>query len=423
MASNIDRARPVILPRLSFTRRVLRLPWLLLLGAAALVRLAAAQIVPAPPVPVLPPVVLATPAEVVIGCAFPLTGEDAAVGQRALQGALVAAQVFDEVGPGIPLALAVRDTGGTPEGAARAVSELAGDEGAVAIVGPLTSVESPAAAAAAQSLRVPIITLTQHDGILSPGDFVFRALLTPRDQAEAIALYAADAAARGRFAVIYPDDPFGRDLARAFSEGAASRGAKVVRASAYRGATDLAPAVDRALARRPGAAPGPSPWDGVFIPDTVAMARLVAAHLASAGARGTRLLGMGLWNSPEAAPLREMDGALFSAPFTAGAQRATARRLVEAYRRNFGGDPEGFAAQAHDAVALLVDLLRSEPAANRERVRWKIQNTIAFEGAAGRLSFEGQRDGKREAMILTFRGGRIVPADAYPVWKPPAGVR
>jgi ketosteroid isomerase-like protein len=64
-----------------------------------------------------------------------------------------------------------------------------------------------------------------------------------------------------------------------------------------------------------------------------------------------------------------------------------------------------------------------EPAASRERVRWKIQNTMAFEGAAGRLSFEGQRDGKREAMILTIRGGKIVSAEAYPVWKSPDGVR
>lgn len=371
----------------------------------------------------LPPVPLAGTAEAVIGCAFPLTGEDAAVGQRALQGALVATQVFDDVGPGFPIALAVRDTRGTPDGAARAVTELARDEGAVAIVGPLTSLESPAAVSAAQSLRVPIITLTQREGILTPGDFVFRALLTPKDQAQAIALYAADASTRGHFAVVYPDDAFGRDLARAFSEGAASRGAKVVAASAYRGAADLAISVDRALGRGPGAAQGAGApvWDAVFIPDTVEMARLVAQHLRAAGAPGRRLLGVGLWNGPDAAGAPELDGAVFAAPFTSGAERATTRRFVEACRRSYGEDPETLAAQAHDAVALLVDLLREEPGANRERVRWKIQNTVSFEGAAGRLAFEGQRDGKREAMILTIRDGRILPAEAYPVWKPPAG--
>lgn len=415
----MDR-RPVIVFRRSFPRPAASLAALLLAFAAP------ASHAPAQ-TPVLPPVQLSATPGAVIGCAFPLSGEDAAVGQRALQGALVAAGVFDEVGPGFPLALAVRDTRGTPEGAARAVEELARDEGAVAIVGPLTSMESPAAASAAQSIRVPIITLTQRDGILAPGDFVFRALLTPRDQAQAVAMYAADAAPRGRLAVIYPDDPFGRDMARAFSEGAASHGAQVVRASAYRGAADLAVAVDRALERGPGTAKAPAtgtaaPWDAVFVPDTAAMARLVAAHLEAAGVPHVRLLGVGLWNAPEAAAAGEMEGAIFAAPFTADAERATTRSFVEACRRSFGGDPEAFAAQAHDAVALLIDLLRVEPTANRERVRWKIQNTMAFEGAAGRLSFEGQRDGKREAMILTIRGGKILPSEAYPVWRSPAAI-
>jgi branched-chain amino acid transport system substrate-binding protein len=219
---------------------------------------------------------------------------------------------------------------------------------------------------------------------------------------------------------VYPDDPFGRDLARAFSEGAASRGGKVIRAAAYRGPADLAPAVDLALGRRPGTVPEPVPWDAIFVPDTPAMARLVAAHLKAAGAPGARLLGVGLWNGPEAGGDPGLEGAIFAAPFVADAERATTRRFVEACRRSFGEDPEAFAAQTHDAVALLVDLLRVEPAAGRERVRWQIQNTIAFEGAAGRLSFEGQRDGKREAMILSIRGGRIVPAEAYPVWRLPA---
>ncbi len=404
---------------------------LLLLTGAIPASIAAAQ------TPALPPVDLSATSEIVIGCALPLTGEDAAVGQRALQGALVAAQVFDQVGPGFPLVLAVRDTGGAAEGAARAVTELARDEGAVAIVGPLTSVESPAAASAAQSLRVPIVTLTQREGILAPGDFVFRALLTPRGQAEAVARNATDAAPRGRFAVIHPDDPFGRDLARAFSEGAASRGGKVVSAAAYRGAADLAPAVDLALRRRAAATKGPAaqpaqggdaaggssaPWDAVFVPDTATMARLVATHLRAAGAPGVRLLGVGLWNAPDAARAPELEGAIFAAPFTSDSERATTRRFVEACRQGFGEDPEAFAAQTHDAVALLVDILRLEPAAGRERVRWKIQNTAFFEGAAGRLDFDGQRDGKREAMILTIRGGRIVPAEAYPVWKSPLAV-
>ena len=357
-----------------------------------------------------------TPREIVIGCALPLTGPDAAIGVRALQGALVAVDAFGDAGPGLPLALAVRDTGGTPEGATRAVTALAGEEGAVAIVGPLTSRESPGAASTAQRLRVPIVTLTQREGITAPGDFVFRALLTPHDQAQAVARHAAEGRHDARFAIVYPDDNFGRDLARAFTEAAAASGGRVVRASAYRGPADLPDAVDRVLDRRPGAQPGPPPFEAIFVPDNAAMGRLIATRLEVAGLKHVRLLGIALWNGPDAMQGRSLEGAIFTAPYFSGSPRATTRRFAASYRKTFGGEPEAFAAQAHDATALLVDILRTEPGAGRERVRWKLQNAVGFEGAAGPLSFDGGRDGRREAMILTIRGGRIVPAEPADAW-------
>jgi ABC-type branched-subunit amino acid transport system substrate-binding protein len=218
---------------------------MLVLAGMAAARTAGAQ------TPILPPVPLRATPDIVIGCALPLSGEDAPAGQRALQGALVAAQVFDEVGPDRRSRRA--DTGGTPE-APRGRSRSWRATRALGIVGRRQP-ESPAPRRRPIA-RVPIITPPSARASRA-GDFVFRALLTPRDQAEAVALYATDAAPRGRFAVVYPDDPFGRDLARAFSEGAASRGGKVVRASAYRSAADLAPAVTRP--RPPRAAPEPVP--------------------------------------------------------------------------------------------------------------------------------------------------------------------
>jgi branched-chain amino acid transport system substrate-binding protein len=350
------------------------------------------------------------PQEAVIGCALPLSGPASEVGWNALRGVLLAARVFDEVGPGFPLTVAVRDTGGTAEGAGRAVAELAGAEGAVAIVGPITSQESPGAATTAQALRVPIVTLTQRKEVLGTGDFVFRALLTPLDEAQAVALYAAGTLHLSRLAVLYPDEPFGRDLARAFSEAAASRDARVVRASAYKGPGDLPGAIDRVLDRHPGATGAPH-VDAIFVPDTVETARVVAARLGLEGAKNVRLFGTGLWNTPQAPVGGALEGAVFAAAFTTESTRATTRAFVSDYRRVFDEDPDPFAAQAHDTAALLVDLLREEPGAGRERIRWRLENAPLYEGAAGALRFEGQRDARRSAFLLTVRGGRIVPIE------------
>jgi branched-chain amino acid transport system substrate-binding protein len=348
--------------------------------------------------------------EAVIGCALPLSGPESQVGWRVLRGVLIAARAFDEGGPGFPLAVAVRDTGGTPEGAQRAVADLVEKEGVVAIVGPVTSRESPGAATAAQARRVPIVTLTQREDVLKTGDFIFRAILTPRDEAQAVALYAANVLHLSRLGVLYPDEPFGRDLARAFSEAAASSNAKVIRASTYKRPADLPNAMDRVLDQHPGATTPPR-VEGIFVPDTAEAARVVAARLGLAGAKDVWLLGTSLWNTPESLVGGMLEGAVLAAAFTTESRRATTHAFVSEYRRTFGEDPEAFAAQAYDVTVLLLDLLREEPGAGRERIRWRLQNASLYDGAAGTIRFEGQRDAHRGSFVLGVRGGRMVPLE------------
>jgi ABC-type branched-subunit amino acid transport system substrate-binding protein len=346
--------------------------------------------------------------EAVIGCALPLSGPEGVIGSRALRGVLVAAAVFEETGPGFSLSVAVRDTGGTPGGAARAVTELVRDEGAVAIVGPLTSRESPGAAVTAQKLRVPILTLTQREGIVAAGEYVFRSLLTPRDEARAIAIYAAEKLLLTRLAILHPQDPFGRALAEAFRQEAASRGARVVQTFSYRHFLDLHRVVDQMLT---GGAPGQPPWDGIFVPDGVAAGKVVADRLRAAGKGRIRMLGTGLWNTPEASRGGALDGAVFAAAFSEASPAPATRRFAEAYRRTFGEAPDALSAQAHDAAALLVQLLCHGSTVGPEHLRSRIELASGIEGAAGSLDFGGQREARRGALILTVRDQRIAPLE------------
>ncbi len=333
------------------------------------------------------------------------------MGSQALRGVLIAAAVFDEDGPRFPLSVAVRDTGGTPAGAARAVTELVRDEGAVAIVGPLTSRESPGAAVTAQRLRVPILTLTQREGILAAGEYVFRSLLTPADEARAIAIYAAERLYLTRIAILHPEDPFGRALAEAFRQEASSRGARVVQAFSYRHFNDLQGLTDRMFSRSAQTSAEPPGWDGVFVPDGVSAARVVADRLRAAGRGGIRILGTGLWNTPEATQGQALEGAVFAAGFSEASPAPATRRFAEAYRRTFGEAPDALSAQAHDAAALLVELLRRRPDSGPEHLRTRIELASGIEGAAGALGFDGQREARRGALILTVRDSRIAPVE------------
>ena len=57
--------------------------------------------------------------------------------------------------------------------------ELAQDESVLAILGPLSSVVAQSAASAAQTAGVPLIALSQKDGLTQTGNWIFQAFLTP----------------------------------------------------------------------------------------------------------------------------------------------------------------------------------------------------------------------------------------------------
>ena len=139
-----------------------------------------------------------------IGAILSLSGRGREVGQRAMRG-LVIASGAPAVGPAGPNAsqLVMRDDGGDPERAARAVEDLVSVHRVIAIVGPIEGEAARAAARRAQELGVPIITLVPDAQIVGAGEMVFRLFASPREEASALVL-AARARGASRFAVLRP---------------------------------------------------------------------------------------------------------------------------------------------------------------------------------------------------------------------------
>jgi hypothetical protein len=130
-----------------------------------------------------------------IGVVLPLSGPFASVAEQTLRGVLLAAGVFGpgagagaveaaEAAPAGGLRVLVRDSGGTPAGAADAVRVLAAQPDVTAVVGPLLTEEVQAAADAAQESGLPLLALTRHESVVRPGANVFRFALTRRMEAD-----------------------------------------------------------------------------------------------------------------------------------------------------------------------------------------------------------------------------------------------
>ncbi len=165
-----------------------------------------------------------------IGCLLPLSGKYQVFGEQALQGIELALSRFEKKNPGDTMRILIRDTASDPKRAQAAVEDLANHRVA-AIIGPLAT--SAEAAVTAQSLKLPIITLTQKPHVTDIGDYVFRNFLTPEMQMKALVNYATDELHLRRFAILYPEETYGETFMNLFWDEVIRSGGEVVGVEAY----------------------------------------------------------------------------------------------------------------------------------------------------------------------------------------------
>ena len=165
-----------------------------------------------------------------VGCLLPLTGAYAAYGQRALKGIEYALSVFS-ARPGAPgIHIKVKDTASDDKTAVAGLMDLY-DAHVAAVIGPIATVE--AVVDVAQKKKMPLLTLTQKEGVAKRGEFIFRNFITPRMQVKALVNYAAGQLGISRFAVLYPDEKYGNTFMNLFWDQVMSVGGQIKGAESY----------------------------------------------------------------------------------------------------------------------------------------------------------------------------------------------
>lgn len=162
----------------------------------------------------------------VIGAVLPMSGKYKALGEAVMRGAQLALK-------GSSVELVVKDSQGDVNLAGQKVEELAFESGAIAIIGPLLADDSRRAALVAEELQIPIVTMTRSEGVTSIGPHVFRNMVTNQQQAEALAEYATTELGFKTFGVLYPNIPFGVELANSFWDEIERRGGAMRAAETY----------------------------------------------------------------------------------------------------------------------------------------------------------------------------------------------
>ena len=402
-----------------------------------------------------------------LGCLLPLSGPYKIFGARALDGIQLAFSDINRIQTGPPIRLVIKDTGSDPNQAARAMNALA-EAKVAAVLGPIATAQS--AAEVAQVRRIPIMTISQREGLTEIGDNVFRNFITPRMQAAVLAAFMVDTHGKRRFAVLYPDEKYGHTFRDVFWEEIHLRGGSIVALEAYDPQqTDFGDTIKKLVGRYydtpedlkplrepldllgplenlPGyqppdeeetqeVAPGKRSrsskedkdalppivdFDAILVPDAPKMLGLVVPQLAYHDIINVTLLGTNLWYSEKL--IKDageyVQGAVVPSGFFPASQSPRVQEFISRFESVYGRTPGFIEAIAYDSARIMLHIMLDPDVWLRSGIRNALLKDGPMDGVTGEVLFDAGGEPAKGLVLLRVRGNEYEEID--PSVRPPA---
>ncbi len=342
-----------------------------------------------------------------VGVIVPTEGSLWLYGRECLKGLNLAINECNEAGgvKGRELALKVENNAGDPLRSAEAVKSFASDSTVIAVIGPVTSNNSLAAATVAQHEEIPLLMpYATNPPITEVGDFISRICFTDISQARTLAKYTYFSLGIKRVAILYEKgNNYSEALATYFQREFTSLGGEVCETESYT-AEDKTylTSLQNIFLKKP---------DAIFMPAYYPQATQMLHEVASLG-ENTVFLGGDGWESIEktelpAEVLNDEFQIYITSHFSSEDIRPTTQHFVQRYEQIYQSSPNALSALAYDAGLLVIDALKRANQSNRKALKEAINGTREFPGATGKISLNEKRNAVKPVFILEIRGGEF----------------
>lgn len=239
--------------------------------------------------------------------------------------------------------------------AVNAYNRLVTADGAVAVLGAVTSAPTMAVAEASVADGTVVMTATATlPGITNYGDNIFRACFIDTLQGEAMVKFALNDLNAKTAAIIYnADDTYSTGLMQSFTQTAADMGLTIVATEGYNADdVDFSAQLTNIKAADP---------DVLFIPDYYETVYLIAQQAKAAALEAT-MLGVdgsdGVLELDGADPAA-VEGLYFSNHYSTETDSALLKQFLSDYEAKYGSTPSAFDALGYDAAMILCAAIRA----------------------------------------------------------------
>ncbi len=292
----------------------------------------------------------------------------------------------------------VEDDGGTGEGAAEAFNRLIHGEKVVAILGPLGSVQAPAAFPVAQENEIVAISPSAAaQGLGAIGDFDFRVnLAVDRLIPEGVRLTHQKLGYQRMVKLATTDDAYCRSADAIFSDSLAARGIPVLATETVTlNVTDYTEQLTRIRELNPDAiivsahpvnlprilVQGREVGIPIEVPFIAPLLTVTEVKAAGAAAEGT--ITFTAWTNTTNTPGN--------------------RAFVRDYRAKYDGDPNVFSALAYTSVYVIMNAILNSQSTDSHAIRDALAGTKDFDTVLGTFSFDDVGDAVYNPVMLIVR--------------------
>jgi branched-chain amino acid transport system substrate-binding protein len=340
---------------------------------------------------------------ITVGLILPLTGELSGFGQAILEGALIARNRFEDAYP-ITIEFRLLDNRENYRtGSVRAI-EIARQlrtEGVSAVIGPLTTPSVVATALTLEPDSVLILSPTASVYDLPPVAPNTFSLNTPSPSlSREIARFAVMDMHLSRFAILYPEDPYGRVMTESFIEEVERDGGRIMITRSYSpDRTTFEDEIKTVAVYAP---------DALFIPARSEDVIQIAPQIPYYGIGRIQLLGADGWNYEDVARKAGVyvEGAYFCDSFLPESPDLAYQDFAIPYIERYRKEPTRVAGWGYDALSMIVEAFRKGGAEPPELLRaFRSADDMRGATAVYRL-VDGRLE--RKGFLFTITGSEIV---------------
>ena len=350
--------------------------------------------------------------EIRIGLLNEMTGGNATFGTSSANGAKMAIKEANAKGGllGKQIAAVIADNKSEPSESANAMTKLATQDQVAAVTGGFASSNAIAASSVAEGSKTPFLAVgatnpkvTVDEKSNKVKDYTFRVCFIDPFQGTVGANFVLNTL-KLKKAVILVDNSsdYSKGLSAFFKTAFAKGGGTIMSEEAYlQKDQDFKAILTKVKSQNPEVLYVPGYYEEVG--KIVKQARELGITIPIVGGDG--------WDSPklvEVGTAPALNNTYFTNHYSVDDNSPTSKAFVDAYKKEYGQNPDAMAVLGYDAAKLLIDAIARAGSTDKAKIQAALASTKEFPAITGATTLNETHDAVKSAVIIEMKDGKQI---------------